>query len=182
MMRNFSFKVMALLFRLRDFFMTPVKKLEEAGLKPGFRVLDFGCGPGSFSEAAADKVGPSGKVYSLDIHPLAIQSIKKRIERKGIRNIESISSDGDTGLSDASIDVVLLYDVLHEIKEKHGVLFELNRVLKPGGIVSLSDHHLKEKEILSHMTGQRLFVLERKDKKTYAFSKLRRRLGEGSQI
>lgn len=145
---------------------------------PGFRVLDFGCGPGSFSEAAADIVGPAGRVYALDIHPLAILSIKERTERKGIRNIEWISSDGDTGLSDASIDVVLLYDVLHEIKDRHGVLSELNRVLKPGGVVSLSDHHLRRGKILSYMTEQELFVFERTDKKTYTFSKLRRRVGE----
>lgn len=177
-MTNFNFRVMALLFRLRDFFIPPVKKLNEAGLIPGFRVLDFGCGPGSFSEAAAKQVAPSGKVYALDIHPLAILSIKEKAERKGSRNIEWISSDGDTGLSDASIDVVLLYDVLHEIKDRHGVLSELNRVLKPGGIVSLSDHHMKEKKILWQMTEHKLFDLERKDKKTYTFSKLRRRVGK----
>lgn len=176
-MKNFNFRVMAFLFRLRDFFMPPVKKLNEAGLRPGFRVLDFGCGPGSFSEAAAKLVGPSGRVYALDIHPLAILSIKNRVESGGIRNIEWISSDGDTGLADASIDVVLLYDVLHEIKDRHRVLSELNRVLRPGGIVSLRDHHMKREKILSHMTEKELFVLERMDKKTYTFSKLRRRVG-----
>ena len=60
----------------------------------------------------------------------------------------SILSDCDTGLPPASIDVVLLYDILHELENRTEVLKELHRVLKPEGILSVSDHHLEEDEII----------------------------------
>jgi ubiquinone/menaquinone biosynthesis C-methylase UbiE len=170
-MGNLGFKLMALFFRFRDTFFPPKKKLQEGGIKPGFQVLDFGCGPGSFSETAAQMVGNSGKVYALDMHPMAIQSIEKRKRRKGLKNIEVISSDCVTGLPDASIDVVLLFDVLHELEDKSSVLTEIFRVMKPGGILSLSDHHLKESEILTRVTEEKVFHLAKKHRKTYSFRK-----------
>jgi len=51
------------------------------------------------------------------------------------------------------------------------VLEELRRVLKPDGILSFSDHHMKENEIVSKVTSRGLFRLSRKGKRTYSFSK-----------
>jgi ubiquinone/menaquinone biosynthesis C-methylase UbiE len=74
-----------------------------------------------------------------------------------------ILSDGPTGLPDRSIDVVLLYDVLHHLK-RETTLPELRRVLKPGGILSVSDHHMKAGEIISQITGNSLFRLLKQEK------------------
>ena len=65
---NLDFRLMSLAFRLRDFRLPRMEILEEVGIQTGFRVLDYGCGPGSYVAAASDLVGPSGKVYALDIH------------------------------------------------------------------------------------------------------------------
>jgi ubiquinone/menaquinone biosynthesis C-methylase UbiE len=75
--------------------------------------------------------------------------------------VETILSDGATGLPDASIDVALLYDVLHHLARPAEVLAELHRVLKPGGTLSVSDHHLAEDDITSRITGTGLFRLAR---------------------
>lgn len=69
------------------------------------------------------------------------------------------------------MDIVLLYDVFHELKEPDEVLKELHRVLKSEGILSFSDHHLKEKEIETKMLEGGLFRLSVKGKKTYSFVK-----------
>jgi len=53
------------------------------------------------------------------------------------------------------------------------VLEELHRVLKPEGILSFSDHHMKESEILSRLTSGGLFRLWKKGKKTYSFLKVK---------
>jgi len=66
MQSDFSFRVMSLKFRLRDFFRPPERILREAGIRNGMTVLDFGCGPGGFSLAAAKLVGPGGRVYAAD--------------------------------------------------------------------------------------------------------------------
>jgi len=121
--------------------------------------------------AVSELVGSSGKIYALDIHPLAIQKVRRIISRKQLTNVDTIQSDCQTKLPDKSLDVVLLYDTLHELGNPEGVLKEFHRLLKPEGILSLSDHHLKENEIISKITQSRLFRLLRKGKKTYSFAR-----------
>ena len=89
-----------------------------------------------------------------------------------MEDIETILSDCATGLQDKSVDVVLLYDTLHDLSEPDKVLEELYRVLKPKSILSFSDHHMNEKDILTRVTNTGLFKLLTKGKKTYSFSKV----------
>ena len=86
-------------------------------------------------------------------------------------NVETIQSECKTELPDESIDIVLLYDTFHEVDDPDVVLQELHRVLKQDGILSFSDHHMKEEEIVSEITKGGLFTLSRKGKKTYSFTK-----------
>lgn len=169
---NFHYKLMALFFKFRDFFLPRMNIVKEVGIEPGFHVLDYGCGPGSYIVPLAKLVGESGKIYALDIHPLAIQMVQDIAAQKGLKNIETIHSDCATGLENGAIDVVLLYDTYHDVTNPDGVLEELHRVLKPDSVLSLTDHHMKEDEILSQITRNNLFVLSRKGKKTYSFSKV----------
>jgi ubiquinone/menaquinone biosynthesis C-methylase UbiE len=170
-MPDFGFRVMAFMFRVRDFFRPREDIVKEAGLKEGFHVLDYGCGPGGYVKPVADLVGESGRIYALDISPLAIQMIKKIVAKNQMRNVETIISDCSTGLPDDGVDAVLLYDVFHDLTDPNGVLEELYRVLKPDGVLSFSDHHMKEDEIMSKLTNAGLFVLLKKGKRTYSFAK-----------
>jgi len=170
-MSNFHFKLMSLSFAFRDIFSPPGNILKEVGIEPGFVILDYGCGTGSYSIPAAQLVGESGKVYALDIHPLAVQRVHKVASKKGLTNIETILSDCATGLPESCVDVVLLFDTLHDLGHPYEVLRELHRVLKPMGTYSISDHHMKEDAILSEVTSRGLFRLWRKGRRTYTFLK-----------
>ena len=170
-MSNFDFKFMSLGYRFRDFFLPRKNILKEVGIKPGFYVLDYGCGPGSYIIPLAELVGESGKIYALDIHPLAIQKVKDIASKKQLANVETILSDCQTGLPDNTLDALLLYDAFHHLSAPEAVLKELHRVLKPGGTLSFSDHHMKEKEIVAEITKSRLFRLSRKGQRTYVFFK-----------
>jgi ubiquinone/menaquinone biosynthesis C-methylase UbiE len=158
-------------YLFRDFFSPPKKILEGVGIKPGFHVLDYGCGPGAYTTAASELVGKSGKIHALDRHPLAIQRVRSIAAKKQLGNVETICSDCKTGLPDRSMDVVLLYDTFHHLGDPQGVLEELHRVLKPDGILSFSDHHLKDDEIVSKVAGKGLFKLSGRGRGTYRFSK-----------
>jgi ubiquinone/menaquinone biosynthesis C-methylase UbiE len=172
LMSSIGFKLMSLTFKVRDLILPRLDVLKEAGIESGFYVLDFGCGPGGYIMSLVELVGPSGKVYALDIHPLAVQAVKKMATRKGIENIMTIESDCGTGLPDNSVDTVLLYDVFHHLTRPDDVLRELHRILKPGGILSFSDHHMKEEEVLKGVTDTGMFRSVRKGKKTYSFAKV----------
>jgi ubiquinone/menaquinone biosynthesis C-methylase UbiE len=173
-MSDFNFRGMSFIFKMRDIFQPPKKVLAEVKIEQGYSILDYGCGPGSYATVAAELVGEAGKVYALDIKPLAVEQVKKAAAEKGLTNIETILSDYATGLPDGSIDVVLLYDTLHDLREPDKVLAELHRVLKPGGLLSFSDHHLKEDEIVTRLTGNGLFQLSGRGKKVYSFTKAQR--------
>jgi ubiquinone/menaquinone biosynthesis C-methylase UbiE len=168
---GFNFWLMSLSFKFRDFFSPPQKSLKEVGFKPGFQVLDYGCGPGGYIAPLTDLVGKSGKIYALDTSHHAIKSVKKMIIAKHLTNIETIHSDCKTGLADSSLDVILLYDIFHALKHPHDVLKELHRVLKAHGILSVSDHHLEESTLISSLTDSGFFKMAAKGNKTISFVK-----------
>ncbi len=68
---------------------------------------------------------------------------------------------------------MLLYDVFHGLSDPNSVLQELHRVLRPDGLLSLSDHHRDEVEIVSRVTDRELFTLSKKGRTTYRFLKAR---------
>ena len=170
-MSNFDFQFMSVGYKFRDFFLPRLNILKEIEIKPGFHVLDFGCGPGSYIIPLVKLVGESGKIYALDIHPLAIQKVKDIASKKRLKNVKTIRSDCQTGLPDNSLDAVLLYDAFHHLSDPDIVLKEIHRVLKPDGILSFGDHHMKEKEIVAEAINNRLFRLLRKGQRTYTFLK-----------
>jgi len=147
--------------------------LKEAGIKTGFRVLDYGCGAGSYVAAASELVGPSGRVYALDIHPLAVQSVQHLVSKRGLTNVETILSDCRTGLPNDSVDMAFLYDIYHDLTEPEAVLNELHRVLKPDGTLSFNDHHMKGEEVMAKIGAGELFRLAKKGRMTYKYSKVR---------
>ena len=114
----------------------PEKELAKLDIQKGQVILDFGCGAGSFALPVARMVGERGKVYALDKQPYAIKKVKEKVQKEGLDNIETVLSDGDTGLPDKSIDVALFYGVLPEIEDKEAVLKELHRILNPNGYLS----------------------------------------------
>jgi len=157
------------MFTLRDLVRPRKEILKEADIEPGFRVLDYGCGPGGYVGGAAELAGQSGKVYALDLHPLALRRVQELARKRQLTNVETIHSDCQTGLPDDSINVVLLYDIFHMLSEPQAILAELHRVLKPDGTLSLMDPHMDENKILSGVTGGRLFRLSNKRARTYRF-------------
>ena len=170
-MSNFDFQFMSVGYKFRDLRLPRKNILEEVGVKPGFQVLDYGCGPGSYIAPLAKLVEESGKVYALDIHTLAIQKVQDIALKKRLENVETILSDCQTGLPDNTLDAVLLYDAFHHLSDPNGVLKELHRVLKPDGILSFGDHHMEEKEIVAELTKNQLFRLLKKGQRTYTFLK-----------
>jgi SAM-dependent methyltransferase len=136
--------------------------LIKVGISDRQTVLDYGCGPGTFTIAAAGIVGEEGKVYALDVRPRALERIREKAGGEKIRNIETILLDTSgfaTGLDDETVDVILLYDVFHDIKDKRGLLQELHRVLKSEGLLSVFPMHVGTAKCLDMMNEYNLFCL-----------------------
>ncbi len=168
---NLDFKMMSLCFSIRDRFKDPINKIKRTTIRVGDSVLDYGCGSGSYSIVAAEMVGPTGKVFSADIHPLAIKKVIKKASKKGLNNIDTILTDCATYLEDNSIDVIICFDTLHALGNLREHMLEFYRVLKPDGTLSVDDHHSEENEIISKIQENGLFKLLDKQDKIYNFIK-----------
>ncbi len=170
-MPTLMFRFMTLIFKVRDFLQPRKEILMDVGIKHGFHVLDFGCGPGAYTESVSKMVGNAGKFYALDLHPVAIQSIQNIIRKKNLTNVETILSDTQTGLPDESMDFVLLYDVFHMLQKPRETLAEFHRILKPGGQLSVLEPHMEEIETITGITEGKLFRLSREGRHTLQFVK-----------
>ncbi|HNT86582.1 MAG TPA: methyltransferase domain-containing protein [Candidatus Hydrogenedentes bacterium] len=152
---------MALGFRIRDLFQPPLAILHEVGLTPSQTVLDFGCGPGAFSIAAAEIVGPEGRVFAIDVNPLALAAVRHTMTRKKFTNITTLMATDLDHIPPGTVDVAIVYDVLHELPDPASVLAEIYRLTGPRGLLTVSDHHMSRADIHAAVASTGLFVFTR---------------------
>jgi ubiquinone/menaquinone biosynthesis C-methylase UbiE len=164
---------------LRERSGSPRKQIESLGLRRGQVILDYGCGIGSYTLPAARMVGEKGTVHALDIHPMAVETVRKRSRQENLPSIQTILSGLDTSLADESVDVVLLYDVFHQVGDRGALLRELHRVLKAGGLLSVIPDHMGEAELLETVQSGQLFSLQPRRSESFEFGKQAK--GESAQ-
>ena len=153
-MSNFSFKIISLMHDnpLLPIFRNSYRLLKAAGLKPGQKVVEVGCGPGFFTIPAARIVGEEGFVYAVDVHPLAIERVKEKIEKEGIKNVgPMLANASDTGLPDRSIDLAFLFGLRYIAGGLENVIAEIHRILKPGGVLSFEKTKGSEKKLIEEV-------------------------------
>jgi len=128
---------------LRRGLQPPDKLIERSGIKPGMTVIDLGCGNGAYTNFVARAVGKQGKVYAVDIQTAMLRGLENKLaraENQDIKNVELKKANAyDLPLEDGSIDLVYMVTVLQEIPDRDRALREVSRVLKPDGILAVSE-------------------------------------------
>lgn len=123
----------------RRFIQPPEEFVDRLRLVPGMRVLEIGPGKGSYTLEVARKVAP-GTVHACDISPYVVERLRERAEREGVDNVDARVEDVfSLGFPDSSMDRVYMMSTLPEIPGPVEALRECRRVLKPGGLLSLSE-------------------------------------------
>ena len=139
---NIAFRVMSFMIRVRQFFSRDSNRLENFNIKKGFTVIDYGCGPGGYVKKAAQLVGEEGKVYAVDIHPLAAKYVQKIIRENTLTNVTPVLVQGySCSLSSNVADLIYILDTFHMIKDTDSFLQEICRLLKSSGVLVLDDGH-----------------------------------------
>jgi ubiquinone/menaquinone biosynthesis C-methylase UbiE len=113
----------------------------EIDLPEGITFLDLGCGQGNYALAAADRIGPAGTVYAVDLWDEGIVTLRERAAREGRTNLTCLVAGADqVPLDNLSVDVGFMATVLHDLVEAGtaaGALAEAARIIKPGGRLTI---------------------------------------------
>ena len=124
-MSDFSFKMMSIIFKISDFFNPKHNYVEQFDIKKGQTVIDYGCGPGRYIFKASDKVSTTGIIYAVDIHEMALASVRKIMEKEGLINVIPILAKGySVNIPDKTANLIYALDMFHMVSDPDALLKE----------------------------------------------------------
>jgi ubiquinone/menaquinone biosynthesis C-methylase UbiE len=114
-------------------------------VKPGQVVADIGAGSGYFSRRFAKRVGPTGKVFAVDIQPEMLAILTNKMAAVGITNVQPVlGTVTDPKLPPGTVDLVLMVDVYHEFSHPYEMMQAICKSLKPGGRVAFVEYRAED--------------------------------------
>ena len=123
----------------------PQVMIDALQIRPGQTIADLGAGSGYYSFRIAPRVGPKGKVLAIDIQPEMLRAIEARARREQVDNVVTIlGSADDPHLADASVDLLFMVDVYHELEYPYEVMTRVRTALKPDGRVALIEYRKED--------------------------------------
>jgi predicted methyltransferase len=112
-----------------------------SGARPGAAVADVGAGTGLFTMLFSEAVGPTGKVYAVDIAPRFLAHIARRAAAAGAKNVQVVrGTSRSPSLAPASVDLVFVCDTYHHFEYPRQTLAAIHRALRPGGALVVVDY------------------------------------------
>ncbi|MET0534714.1 MAG: class I SAM-dependent methyltransferase [Steroidobacter sp.] len=118
-------------------------------IKQGQIVADLGAGSGYYSFRIAPLVGKDGRVLAIDVEPRMLQLITQRARREQVANVSTVlATPSDPNLLAASIDLLFMVDVYHELEYPLEVMLKVREALKPGGRVALIEYRAEDPKVM----------------------------------
>lgn len=148
----------------REVFAARQAIVDSVALKPGDRIADIGAGTGLFVTPFAEAVGPTGRVFAIDIVPAFLQRIGDVMRASKLTNVTPVLSGEDNiRMPRASVDVAFLCDVYHHFEYPAASLASIHDAIRPGGSLVVIDF-----ERIPGVSRDWLLDHVRADKQTFA--------------
>ena len=123
----------------REDWQQPDRVMDALGIADGARVADLGAGGGWFTVRLAHRVGPNGRVFAQDIQPQMLESIRRRVLREGLGNVETILATPADPRLPGDLTAVLIVDVYPQMAAPVETLRHIRRALSPQGRLGIID-------------------------------------------
>lgn len=124
----------------RDRWQQPDKVVDTLALAPGTAVADIGAGGGYFAFRLAEAVGPTGKVYAVDVDPDMTAYLEQRAATEKVQHLEVVLAPTDApGLAEASVDLLFTCNTYHHLDDPAAYFARAKTSLRPGGRVAILD-------------------------------------------
>ena len=118
-------------------FLDPSSIVAQLELHPGMQVAHFGCGTGFFTFPIATRIGENGKIWALDILEHKLELVRAQAKNLGLGNVivkkANLEKQNGSELENASVDWVVMVNMLHQNDKKSDIINEAKRVLKEKG-------------------------------------------------
>jgi arsenite methyltransferase len=122
----------------RDKWQRPEEVMDDLRIKPGSVVADVGCGRGYFAIHLADRVGPQGKVYAVDINEDEIDGLQHKVLSEWLVQVKAqVGADDNPYLPRGRVDAILVVHAYHEMHEHDAMVEAFYRALKPRGLLGI---------------------------------------------
>ncbi len=126
--------------RFRYGLQPPAEVIHRSGIEPGMSVLDLGCGSGALALPLADFVGEQGRVIAVDLQRHMLRQFTTRMAPTDFDRILPVQASAYAlPLANASLDACVMSSALQEIPNRQRALREVWRVLKPGGVLAVTE-------------------------------------------
>jgi SAM-dependent methyltransferase len=130
---------------------------DAGGIGPGARVVDLGCGPGTFLPALAARTAPNGRVTGIDRAADAVAAARALVDKLALERVDVQQAGCEaTGIDTASVDTALMRNVLvHNGRAVPAILAHVRSLLRPGGHLLVAEPDLAELEFPDHVIDER---------------------------
>ena len=163
-MSDTAFRIMSLIMKTLDSVFGHGRRIERRvgsfGLEEGFTVVDYCCGPGRYVVPTSRRIGNAGKVYAVDVHEMALEAVRKRVEDHRLKNVEPMLAGAySCGVPDRSAHAIYLLDAIHMIRDTRSFLAELHRIARPDAFLIVDDGHQPREETKAQIADSGLWSI-----------------------
>ena len=132
----------------REWEESPEQMLDALGLRAGQTVADVGAGVGYLTLRIAKRIGPSAKVYGVDVQREMLVRLRKNAAKAKLSNVEPVlGTENDPRLPPGQIDLILMVDVYHELSQPQAMLQNMKKALSPDGRLVLVEYRKEDPSI-----------------------------------
>ncbi|MGC7873227.1 class I SAM-dependent methyltransferase [Desulfosporosinus sp. SYSU MS00001] len=157
--KEFTVERMISMLEERDITSPINEECDKFGIKKGDIVIDYGCGSGGYTKKVSELIGDNGKVYAVDIYDMALEAVKRKIDKYQLKNVEPVLVKNINRIDANIADIIIAIDMFHMVQDPNVVLKELHRLIKKNGTLFIDMMHMIPDDVKGIVVNSNLWEI-----------------------